>query len=113
NETPNPTKKYATQVESPFTHLGLELVTERNNQYILVIVEYYQRALKTAKNSITKYFNFKLLYGCKDLQPFELATTLSTSNVLGTKDEQLIEKFINHHKWVLNACKDLKKNNQY
>jgi len=187
NETPNPTEKYATQVEAPFTHLGLDIIgplpiTERNNQYIIVVVDYFTKwveaeptatvtakdvvyfltkvfarhgtpsvittdngtqfsadftkifldlydvyirfittyhpesngltenrnreigkllrllgakeenwdlilpsalwALRTAKNSVTKYSSFELLYGRKDLQPFELATTLPTSNVL-------------------------------
>ena len=218
NETPDPTEKYATQVEAPFTHLGLDIIgplpiTERNNQYIIVIVDYFTKwveaeptanvtakdvvyfltkvfarhgtpsvittdngtqfsadftkifldlydvyirfittyhpesngltenrnreigkllrllgakeenwdlilpsalwALRTAKNSVTKYSSFELLYGRKDLQPFELATTLPTSNVLGSKEEQLIEKFIDHHKWILDACENLKKNNQY
>ena len=218
NETPDPTEKYATQVEAPFTHLGLDIIgplpiTERNNQYILVIVDYFTKwveaeatpsvtakdvvyfltkvfarhgtpcvittdngtqftadytkifldlydvyirfittyhpesngltenrnreigkllrlmgakeenwdlvlpsalwALRTAKNSVTKYSSFELLYGRKDQQPFELATSLPTSYVLGTKDEQLIQKFIDHHKWVLDACENIKKNNQY
>jgi len=187
NETPDPTEKYATQVEAPFTHLGLDIIgplpiTERNNQYIIVVVDYFTKwveaeptatvtakdvvyfltkvfarhgtpsvittdngtqfsadytkifldlydvyirfittyhpesngltenrnrdigkllrllgakeenwdlilssalwALRAAKNSVTKYSSFELLYGRKDLQPFELATTLPTSNVL-------------------------------
>jgi len=44
SKSPDPTEKYATPVEGPFTHLGLDiirplLITERNNQYIIVIVD--------------------------------------------------------------------------
>jgi len=216
DELPEPTEKYATEVEAPFTHLGLDIIgplpiTARSNQYIIVVVDYFTKwveaeavqnvtakdvvyfltkvfarhgtptvittdngpqftadytkifldlydiyirfitiyhpesngltenrnreigkllrllgasekdwdlvlplalwALRTAKNSVTKYSSFELLYGRQDQQPFELATTLPTTNVLGSEDEQLIEKFINHHKWVLDAAENIKKNN--
>eukprot|EP00833_Pecoramyces_ruminatium_P006433 jgi/Orpsp1_1/1180465/evm.model.c7180000073527.1 len=40
NEMPDPTEKYATQVEAPFTHLGLDIigplnVTTRGNKFIM------------------------------------------------------------------------------
>ena len=46
NEIPEPTEKFATQVEAPFTHLGLYIIgplpeTSSGNQYIIVIVDYF------------------------------------------------------------------------
>eukprot|EP00833_Pecoramyces_ruminatium_P011787 jgi/Orpsp1_1/1185819/evm.model.c7180000095484.1 len=191
NELPEPTEKYATKVEAPFTHWGLDIigplnVTQKGNQYIFVIVDYFTKwveaepsisitandvvqflikvfarfgtpsvittdngvqftadytkifldlydvyirfivsyhpesngltenrnreinkylrilannekewdvmlpmalwALRTSKNSITKYSSYELVFGRKDMQPFELAVTLPTSNVQGSKE---------------------------
>jgi len=218
NEIPEPTEKYATQVEAPFTHLGLDIIgplqeTSSGNQYIIVIVDYFTKwveaqpvstitsrdvvkflsqifarfgtpntittdnsvqfnsdftkifldlydvyikfiltyhpesnglienrnreigkllrllankekewdlvlpfalwDLRTSKNSVTKYSSFELLYGRSDQQPFELASSLPTSYVQGSEKELLIEKFINHYKWVMDACNNIKKNNKY
>jgi len=70
-------------------------------------------ALRTSKNSVIKYSSFELLYGRRDQQPFELASSLPTSNVQGSKEELLIEKFINHNKLVIDAWNNIKKNNKY
>jgi len=218
NEIPDPTEKYATPVEAPFSHLGLDIIgplpeTSSGNQYIIVIVDYFTKwveaqplssitsrdvvnflsqifarfgtpntittdngvqfnsdftkifldlydvyikftvtyhpesngltenrnreigkllrllankekewdlvlpfalwALRTSKNSVTKYSSFELVYGRQDQQPFELSTTLPNSNVQGSEEELLIEKFIDHYKWVIDACNNIKKNNQY
>eukprot|EP00833_Pecoramyces_ruminatium_P001389 jgi/Orpsp1_1/1175421/evm.model.c7180000053771.1 len=48
NELPEPTEKYATKVEAPFTHWGLDIigplnVTQKGNQYIFVIVDYFTK----------------------------------------------------------------------
>jgi len=45
NEIPEPTEKFATQVEAPFMHLGLDIIgplpeTSSENQYIIVIVDF-------------------------------------------------------------------------
>ena len=45
--------------------------------------------LRTSKNSVTKYSSFELLYGRRDQQSFELASSLPTSNVQGSKEELL------------------------
>ena len=218
NEIPDPTEKYATPVEAPFTHLGLDIIgplpkTSSGNQYIIVIVDYFTKwveaqplssitsrdvvnflsqifarfgtpntittdngvqfnsdftkifldlydvyikftvtyhpesngltenrnkeigkllrllatkekewdlvlpfalwALRTSKNTVTKYSSFELLYGRKDQQPFELATSLPTSYVQGSEEELLIEKFIDHYKWIMDACNNIKKNNKF
>ena len=65
------------------------------------------------KNSVTKYSSFELVYGRQDQQPFELSTTFPNSNVQRSEEELLIEKFIDHYKWVIDACNSIKKNNKY
>ena len=217
SKSPDPTEKYATPVEGPFTHLGLDIIgplpiTERNNQYIIVIVDYFTKwveaeplasitskdviyflsrvfsrhgtpqvittdnrtqfnadmtrifldlydvyihfatsyhpetngmtenrnreigkylrllgekeqdwdlvlpaalwALRTSRNTATKYSSFELLYGRVDQQPFELATTLPTTNVQATNEEKLLEKFCDHYKWVIEASHNMKKINR-
>jgi len=69
--------------------------------------------LRTSKNLVTKHSSFELLYRRRYQQPFELASSLPTSNVQWSKEELLIEKFINHSKWVIEACNNIKKNNKY
>jgi len=218
DEIPEPTEKYATKVEGPFVHLGLDIVgplpvTSRDNRYIIVVVDYFTKwveaepsptvnhndiiyffsrffarhgipqsvtadngvqftadytkifldmydvyitftttyhpesngmtenrnkeinkllrtlatrdkewdltlpfalwALRTAKSTATKYSSFELLYGRKDLQPFELATRLPTSYVQQSEEELLVEKFVDHYKWVRSACENLKKNKEF
>ena len=51
NEIPEPTEKFATQVEAPFTHLGIDIIgplpeTSSGNQYIIVIVDYFTKWVK-------------------------------------------------------------------
>jgi len=48
NEIPEPTEKFATQVEAPFTHLGLDIIgplpeTSSGNQCIIVSVDYFTK----------------------------------------------------------------------
>lgn len=217
NEIPATTERYATSVEGPFTHLGMDIIgplpiTERNNQYIIVIVDYFTKwveaeplatvnskdvtyflsrvfarhgtpqvittdngtqfnsdmtrifldlydvyihfsatyhpetngmtenrnreigkylrvlgekekdwdlvlpsalwALRTSRNTPTKFSSFELLYGRIDQQPFELATTLPTTNVTATNEEQLLEKFCDHYKWIIEASRNMKKINK-
>jgi len=56
NEIPGATEKYATEVEAPFTHLGLDIIgplpiTTRGNQYILVIVDYFTKWVEAESSS--------------------------------------------------------------
>jgi len=90
----------------------LRLLASKEKEWDLVL-PFALWALRTLKNSVTKYSSFELLYGRRDQQPFELASYLPTSNVQGSKEELIIEKFINHNKWVIDACNNIKKNNKY
>jgi len=45
---PEPTEDKPTEVEGPFTHLGLDIIgplskTRNNNQYIIVVVDYFTK----------------------------------------------------------------------
>jgi len=45
---PEPTEKFPTEPEGPFTHLGLDIIgplvkTRRSNQYIIVVVDYFTK----------------------------------------------------------------------
>jgi len=88
----------------------LRLLASKEKEWDLVL-PFALWGLRISKNSVTKYLSFELLYGRRDQQPFELASSLPTSNVQGSKVELLIEKFINHNKWVIDACNNIKKNN--
>jgi len=89
----------------------LRLLANKEKEWDLVL-PFALWTLRTSKNSVTKYSSFELLYGRSDQQPFELASFLPTSYVQGSEEELLIEKFINH-KWVMDVCNNIKKNNKY
>ena len=45
---PEPTEDKPTEVEGPFTHFGLDIIgplskTRNNNQYIIVVVDYFTK----------------------------------------------------------------------
>ena len=64
-------------------------------------------ALRTCKNEVTKFSSFELLYGRKDLQPFELGLNVGGINKNEDEEEYWIRKFINHHKWIEEAIKNI------
>ena len=214
---PEPTENIPTQVEGPFTHLGLDIIgplkpTSNNNQYILVVVDYFTKwveaeptesitskdvvkflikvfarhgvpqvittdngvqftsdmtkvfldlydvyvkfvstyhpesngltenrnkeigkllrllgtenrdwdevlpsalwALRTVKNSTTNHSSFELVYGREDQQPFDIAAR-PTKGINKSSDEILLEKFINHYRWTMEACENIKNANKY
>jgi len=71
-------------------------------------------ALRTAKNTTTKHSSFELLYGRLDHQPFELLITRNvTPTTNKSQDEILIEKFVDHYKWIKETCENVKNANEY
>ena len=214
---PEPTEDIPTEVEGPFTHLGLDIIgplekTSNNNQYIIVIVDYFTKwveaeptenitakdvvkflinvfarhgvpqvittdngvqftadmtkifldlydvyvkftttyhpesngltenrnkeigkllrllsdkhkewdevlpsalwALRTTKNSVTNHSSFELVYGREDQQPFDIAAR-PTKGVDKSSDEILLEKFVNHYLWTMEAAANVKNANKY
>jgi len=69
-------------------------------------------ALRTTKNTVTNHSSFELVYGREDQQPFDIAAR-PTKGVNKSSDEVLLEKFISHYRWTLEACKNIKNANKY
>ena len=69
-------------------------------------------ALRTAQHSVTKHSSFELVYGRQDQQPFEIAAN-PTKQMGKSTDEVLLEKFINHYRWTLEAAENVKNANKY
>lgn len=68
--------------------------------------------LRTCKNEVTRFGSFELLYGRKDLQPFELGLNVGGINKNEDEEEYWIRKFINHHKWIEAAIKNIETANK-
>ena len=66
----------------------LRLLASKEKEWDLLL-PFALWVLRTSKNSVTKYSSFELLYGRRDQQSFELASSLPTSNVQGSKEELL------------------------
>ena len=69
-------------------------------------------ALRTVKNSTTNHSSFELVYGREDQQPFDIAAR-PTKGINKSSDEILLEKFINHYRWTMEACENIKNVNKY
>lgn len=69
-------------------------------------------ALRTCKNSVTQFSSFELLYGRKDLQPFELMYKLEGEQSKEDEKENLINRFVRHAKWIKEATKNIQKANK-
>jgi len=63
--------------------------------------------LRTCKNETTKFSSFELLYGRRDLQPFELTINLDKKSKEESFDEYLIRKFVKHYKWIQEAIDNI------
>jgi len=69
-------------------------------------------ALRTAKNSVTGHSSFELVYGREDQQPFDIAAR-PTKEVNKSTDEVLLEKFINHYLWTIEAADNIRNASKY
>ncbi len=69
-------------------------------------------ALRTTKNTVTNHSSFELVYGREDQQPFDIAAR-PTKGVNKSSDEILLEKFISHYLWTIEAANNLKTANKY
>jgi len=64
-------------------------------------------ALRTCKNEVTKFSSFELLYGRRDLQPFELSLNLDKKEKGESITEYLIRKFAKHYQWIHEAINNI------
>jgi len=69
-------------------------------------------ALRTSKNEVTKYSSFELLYGRRDLQPFELSINIEKRNNLESEEEYWLRKFITHDRWIREAIRNIETANK-
>ena len=69
-------------------------------------------ALRTTKNSVTNHSSFELVYGREDQQPFDIAAR-PTKDVKKSSDEVLLEKFVNHYLWTMEAAANVKNASKY
>jgi len=69
-------------------------------------------ALRTTKNETTKFSSFELLYGRRDLQPFELIVNLDKKEDYESQEEYLIRRFTKHHKWIKEAINNIQTANR-
>jgi len=69
-------------------------------------------ALRTAKNEVTKFSSFELLYGRRDLQPFELTLNIEKRNEMESEEEYWLRKFITHDKWIREAVNNIETANK-
>jgi len=69
-------------------------------------------ALRTCKHERTKFSSFELLYGRQDLQPLELSLNKEGRNRYENDEEYLIQKFIQHQKWIQEAIENIETTNK-
>ena len=69
-------------------------------------------ALRTCKNEATQFSSFELLYGRRDLQPFELTINIDRKEDCETEEEYLVRKFIRHHRWIKEAINNIQTANK-
>ena len=64
-------------------------------------------AIRTCKNETTKFSSFELLYGRRDLQPFELTLNLDKKEEYESEEEFLIRRFTKHYAWIKEAINNI------
>jgi len=69
-------------------------------------------ALRTTKHTSTNHSSFELVYGREDQQPFDIAAR-PTKDLNKSSDEVLLEKFITHYRWTLEAAENSKNASKY
>ena len=69
-------------------------------------------ALRTSKSEVTKHSSFELLYGRRDLQPFELSLNIDRRNEFENEEEYILRKFITHDRWIREAIRNIETANK-
>ena len=89
----------------------LQLLGEKNKDWDEILPSALW-ALRTTKNSVTNHSSFELVYGREDQQPFDIAAR-PTKDLYKSSDEVLLEKFVSHYRWVLEAAENSKNASKY
>ena len=69
-------------------------------------------ALRTCKSEVTKHSSFELLYGRRDIQPFELSINIEKKNEWESDEEYWLRKFLIHDKWIKEAIRNIETANK-
>ena len=89
----------------------LRLLGEKNKDWDEILPSALW-TLRTTKNSVTNHSSFELVYGREDQQPFDIAAR-PTKDLYKSSDEVLLEKFVSHYRWVLEAAENSKNASKY
>ena len=102
------------QVENRNKEIGkyLRLLCNKNTSIWDEMLPSALWALRTCKNETTKFSSFELLYGRRDLQPFELQLNLDKKENYESDDEFLIRRFTKHYKWIKEAINNIQTANK-
>jgi len=68
--------------------------------------------VRTCKYEKTMFSNFKLLYGRRELELFELMINLDKNEDYESKDKFLIRRFTKHYMWINEAIKNIETANK-
>ena len=90
----------------------LRILCNKNTQNWDEVLPSALWALRTCKNETTKFSSFELLYGRRDLQPFELTLNLDKQENYESKEEYFIRKFARHHQWIKEAIENIQTANR-
>ncbi len=102
------------EVENRNKEIGkyLRLLCNKNSERWDEILPSALWALRTCKNETTKFSSFELLYGRRDLQPFELVINLDRKEDYESEEEFFIRKFTRHYKWIKEAINNIETANK-
>ena len=102
------------EVENRNKEIGkyLRLLCNKNTSQWDEILPSALWALRTSKNETTKFSSFELLYGRRDLQPFELVLNLDKKEDFESNEEFLIRRFTTHYKWIKEAINNIQTANK-
>ena len=67
---------------------------------------------KKSKSEVTKHSSFELLYGRRDLQPFELSMNIDRRNEFENEEEYVLRKFIIHDRWIREFIRNIETANK-
>ena len=85
----------------------LRILCNKNTQNWDLMLPSALWALRTCKNEATKFSSFELLYGRRDLQPYELTINLDSKEENEDIEEYIIRKFVRHYKWIQEAINNI------
>ena len=109
--TYNPTSNGEVENRNREIYKYLRLLGENNKQWDETLYNALW-ALRKSKSEITKHSSFELLYGRRDLQPFELSMNIDRRNEFENEEEYVLRKFIIHDRWIREFIRNIETANK-